>query len=180
LEGYTVRIINKNLWRFANVMAFDDAYQEAYVKFLELRDRYAGQIDSPKWFMALYKTSLANRITDFANQGRRFRRQVCFTDLGDTMGSDGDIVPYQELLEGDLDTEALFEIKLDEAPDYVRQVLALIIRSRPDMLDAVTESWFDRGKTKDGGNQFLCALLGYDHREVDLVYAVRHYLEEVL
>lgn len=161
-------------------MQFDDVYQEAYVKFLELRDKYAGVIDSPKWFMALYKTSLANRITDFANQGNRFRRQVCFTDLGDTMGQDGELVPYQELLPGDEDTEAVFEIKLDEAPDYVRQVLSLVVHSRPDMLDAMTESWFERGKRKEGGNQFLCSLLGYDHREVDLVYAVRHYLEEIL
>lgn len=161
-------------------MSFDDAYQEAYVKFLELRQKYAGKIDSAKWFMALYKTSLANRITDFANQGYKLRRQVCFTDIGDRMGQDGELVPYQELLEGDLDTDALFEIKLDEAPDYVRKVLSLIVSSRPDMLDALTESWFERGKRKEGGNQFLCALLGYDHREVDLVYAVRHYLEEVL
>ena len=161
-------------------MAFDDAYQEAYVKFLELRDRYSDNIDSPKWFMALYKTSLANLITDFANQGRRYNRQICFTDLGDTMGQDNEIVPYQELLEGELDTEALFEIKLDEAPYYVRQVLSLVVSSRPEMLDALTESWFDRGKRNDSGNQFLCALLGYNHREVDLVYAVRHYLEEVL
>ena len=130
--------------------------------------------------MALYKTSLANCITDLASQSTKTRQQICFTDLGDTMGQDGELVPYQELLQGDSDTDGDFEIKLSEAPQEVRQVLSLLVNCRPDMLDAITEAWFDRGKRKEGGNQFLCSLLGYNHREVDLVYAVRHYLEEVL
>lgn len=180
MEGYTVRIINKNLWRFVDVMAFDDAYQEAYIKFLELRAKYYGKIDSPRWFMALYKTALARRITDFANQSNRFRRQVCFTDLGDTMGSDGRLVPYQELLLGEGDTGAVFEIKLEEAPAEVRQVLSLLVHGRVDLLDAISETWLDSGKRKDCGNQFLCKLLGYDHRQVDLVGRVRDYLEETI
>jgi len=161
-------------------MAFDDAYQEAYVKFLELRIKYEGKIDSPKWFMALYKTALARRITDFSNESRKFKYQICFTDLGDRVCDGEGLVPYEELLLGDEDTEALFEIKLENAPDYVRQVLSLIVNSRPDLLDAISESWISRGKKIENGNQYLCSLLGYNHRKVDIVEGVRNYLEEVL
>jgi len=159
-------------------MSFDDAYQEAYVKFLELRIKYESHVDSPRWFMALYKTALANRITDFANQSNRYRRQVCFTDLGDTMALDGQLVPYQELLLGEEDTAGLFELKLEAAPAEVRQVLTFLAHSRPDMSEAIAETWIDNGKRKEDGNQFLCRLLGYDHREVDLVERVIDYLEE--
>lgn len=161
-------------------MSFDDAYQEAYVKFLELRTKYLGHIDSPRWFMALYKTALANRITDFANESNRYRRQVCFTDLGDTMAPDGQLVSYQELLLGDEDTAALFELRLEKSPPEVRQVLTLLVNSRPDMVEAIAETWNGSGKRKEDGNQFLCRLLGYDHREVDLVERVRDYFEEEL
>lgn len=177
LEGYTVRILRRNLWRYERIMSFDDAYQEAFVKFLELQEKYRGQANSARHFMALYKTSLANLVTDFSKQSRRFRRQVCFTELGQVVGQDGESVSYDELLQGDADTDALFEMSLDDAPEHVRQVLMLIINSRPDMLMAISDSWFEQGKRKEGGNQFLCRLLGYNHREVDLVWAVVDYFE---
>lgn len=170
-----MRIINKNLWRLSNAMQFDDIYQEAYLKFLTLRKKYAGVIDSPKHFMSLYKTALARKITDFSHESTKLRKQVVFTDLEDNFGEE--TMDYSDLLIGETDMEGLLEIKLDEAPPDVRMVLNIMINSRPDLLEAIHDSWFDNGKRKPGGNQFLCSLVGYDHREVDLVARVTDYLE---
>lgn len=178
MEGYTVRVLNKNLWRFSDAMDFDDAYQEAYVKFLELCAKYQGKINSAKWFMGLYKTSLANRITDFANQSNVLRRQVCFTTLGDIISPDGEFLSYQEALLGDTDAGGELQVKLEQAPHEIRQVLIFLIKSRPDIKSAVSDSWSNLGKREEGGNRFLCNMLGYDHKEVDLVGAVQQYLEE--
>ena len=156
-------------------MQFDDAYQEAYLKFLELQQKYP-KVDSPQHFMGLYKTALANRMTDFSKSATRIRRADNFTDLEMLRGEDNEVIPYQETLVGDSDLQALFEIKLDEVPSVVRQVLNLMVNSRPDMLEAMSDSWFDQGKRKDGGNQFLCRLLGYDHRKTDAVEQVVDFL----
>lgn len=168
-----VRTLNKNLWRFKTAMSFDDAYQEAYVKFLELCEKYGETVDNPRWFMGLFKRTLANLVTDLANTASRLRRQVCFTELQ----VDDSEVPYQELLRGD-DSDASLEILLEEAPEHVRQVLALLSNSDSAMLGVLAQSWERQGKRKLDGNEFLCKMLGYDHRKVDLVYATQLYLEE--
>lgn len=175
-----MRILRRNLWRYERIMSFDDAYQDSYVKFLELQEKYRGHANSARHFMALYKTSLANLVTDFSKQARRFRRQVCFTELGEVIGQDGESVPYDALLEGDADAvDDLFEFEksLEDAPEYVRAVISLFVNSTTENLEAYSDSWFEQGKRKEDGNQHLCRLLGYNHREVDLVWAVINYFE---
>lgn len=163
------------------MMSFDDAYQEAYVKFMELKERYEGKINSPKWFMSLYKTALQNRITDLANNNHKLSRQVLFTDLGEIIsGTEGETIEYQEALIGSTDTDAILQIKIDQAPEEVRKVLVLLLRSDPKMLAAIADSWQDRGKRNEAGNQLLCRLLGYDYRRVNLVESVRDYFEETI
>lgn len=177
IEGYVVRLINKNFWRFKNHMAFDDVYQEAYIKFLELKERYTGTVDSPKWFMSLYKTSLQNKITDFANLSNRLGRQVCFTELGDYPCSNEERVSFQESLIGSLESDGPLDVDLSNAPDEVRKVFVLLSSAPPELLSAMTDTWNANGKRKEGGNQFLCKMLGYDHSKVDLVETVHDYLE---
>lgn len=127
--------------------------------------------------MSLYKTALKNRITDFANMSNRLSRQVCFTELGQAT-DDGTELPYQESLIGSLDTDGHLHKKLEDAPYEVRRVLTLMAQADPHLLAAASQTWSDKGKRKDGGNQFLCQMLGYDPRRVDLVQLVRDYLEE--
>jgi len=160
-------------------MAFDDAYQEAYVKFLEIKLKYEGTVDSPSWFMALYKTALGNRITDFANQANRLRRQVCFTELQGTMSTEAEALPYEELLVGELGNSGQLAVLLEEAPDAVRQVLSLLTSKDSALLGILSESWKANKKRKENGNEYLCRLLGYDHTQVDLVESTRKYLEEI-
>ncbi len=177
IEGYVVKTLHRELWRFVKIMSFEDAYQEAYVKFMEIAERYSGKVDNPRWFMSLYKVALANRITDFANIRNRMRRLVCFSEMQD----ENDPIPYEEKLLGSEDTaysEMLLEEVLEDAPEHVRQVLTLLANMDTEMLSVIAQSWEQRGKRKEDGNEFLCKMLGYNCRQVDLLYAVRHYLEE--
>lgn len=155
-------------------MEFDDAYQELFVKFSEMSERYAGRVTNPKWFMALFKRAVANRITDFANQANRQRRQVCFAELQAL----DDPMPYVDKLIGVGNVSSL-EIMLEEVPDGVREVIAFLTSGETERLAIASESWEQLGKRKDGGNQFLCSMLGYDHTNTDLVYATRKFLEEL-
>jgi len=154
-------------------MSFDDAYQEAYVKFLEVVEKYKDEVDNPRWFMSLYKKALANHITDLANTTNRMRRLVCFSEIQE----EHDPVPYEEKLLGGEDSTNL-EILLEEAPEHVRQVLALLTNKDTAMLGVIAQSWERQGKRKQDGNELLCKLLGYDYRKVDLVQATKDYLEE--
>lgn len=174
IEGYVVKEINRNYWRFKNHVDFDDAYQEAHLKFLEMKERYMGSIDSPKWFMSLYKTALANKLTDLAKLSSRLRRQVCFVELDGEDEDEG----YQESLVGTIGTEGMLQVRLEEAPYEVRRVLSLVLHSPPELLSAMADTWNDKGKRVEGGNQFLCKMLGYDPRKVDLVELVKDYLQE--
>ena len=158
-------------------MAFDDVYQEAYIKFMEIEKRYAGSIDSPQWFMSLFKTALANKITDLANMNQRLKRQVCFVEL-EEQREDGSSLSYQESLIGCLDMDGELEVKLDRAPREVRQVLSLVIDTPKELRTAMSKTWTNNGKRMDGGNQFLCKMLGFNPRQVDLVELVQSYLEE--
>jgi len=135
--------------------------------------KYKGRVDNPRWFMSLYKRALANRITDFANSCNRMRRLVCFTEMQD----DSDPIPYEEKLLGGEDTTNL-QILLEEAPEEVRQVLTLLANMDTAMLGVIAQSWERQGKRKEDGNEFLCRLLGFDYRKVDLVEYTRQYLEE--
>jgi len=154
-------------------MSFEDAYQEAYVKFAEVSNKYEGKVNNPRWFMALYKRALANCITDLANSSNRLRRLVCFTEMQD----DTDPIPYEEKLLGGEDTANL-EILLEEAPEEVRQVLTLLSNMDTAMLGVIAQSWEREGKRKEDGNQFLCRLLGFDYRKVNLLEYTKQYLEE--
>lgn len=154
-------------------MSFEDAYQEAFLKFLEVANKYEGVVDNPRWFMGLYKRALANRITDLANTTNRMRRLVCFSEIQ----AEDDLVPYEEKLLGGEDTANL-EILLDEAPEHVRQVLTLLTNKDTAMLGVIAQSWERQGKRKMDGNELLCKLLGHDFRKVDLVQATKDYLKE--
>jgi len=155
-------------------MAFEDAYQDAYVKFLELVAKYSGTVDNPRWFMSLYKHALANKVTDLANSSSRLRRQVCFTELVD----EDDLTPYEETLEGEGSTANL-ELLLENAPEEVRQVIAFLTNSDSNMLGVIAQSWQHQGKRKEDGNEFLCRMLGYDYRKVDLLEYAKQYFEEL-
>lgn len=65
IEGYVVNFLKRNYWKVAAHHEFEDLLQEAYFKFLVVKEKYPEVIDPPH-FMALFKTSWKNHFTVLA------------------------------------------------------------------------------------------------------------------
>ena len=63
-EGHAHNVVRKMYPRLMLEHEFDDLLQEAWVVFLHCRSRYAGKVDNPAWFMALFSRALHNRFID--------------------------------------------------------------------------------------------------------------------
>lgn len=74
-EGYIINFC-KETWRESRLSLggyeFDDLLQEAAIVFLVCRDRYAGKVDNPRWFMALFSRALYNRFVDLQRTNRSY------------------------------------------------------------------------------------------------------------
>jgi len=63
-DAWTRSTIRKHLWRMKSRLEFDDLYSEAWLVFDKVSRRYTDIAD--KHLMAIYKTSLVNRLFDLA------------------------------------------------------------------------------------------------------------------
>jgi len=54
--------------RLAPWYEWDDLMQEAYLVFARCQRHYAGKVDNPAWFMALFKVSWRRRMVKLFNQ----------------------------------------------------------------------------------------------------------------
>lgn len=68
-RGYAINFIRKNHWRCEHLHDLDDLLQDAYLAFRRVKAAYPG-ITEPKHFMALYKATLNNEMTDKARYKR--------------------------------------------------------------------------------------------------------------
>lgn len=94
---------------------WDDLMQEAFLVFLKCKRRYYARVDTPQWFMALFKTSLHNRLVNLVVSIPRY--SLVEGDAADAMA-----VP-------DLARE-LWELTRD-LPRELQVVLGDICRLRP-------------------------------------------------
>ena len=170
IAGWTTNYIHKNFWKFCSDYEFEDLVQEAYIKFLQCRDRYVSVRES-KHFMSLYQTSVKNHFSDLAKKIRTGRQCVVFeSEIGD------EYLVALSTLAGHLDNDGPRNILIRQAPEEVRRLIS-------SMLDGGAEA-FRRHKTlrraKDGEltkrkfsvrettNEFLCRLLRCDPTEVNI------------
>lgn len=180
IEGWVVNYLKKNFWRVKNAMEYEDLMGEAYLLFLELGKRYT-DIDNPKWFMAMFQRCFMNRIADLSSTDSDLRKNPTLSDLTPEEDS-GDSSFMQFLVDsvhGDLETDGMVEIMLDQAPDEIKQTIRLILNMPSEILSKVIDTWKERGKKKELGNQMICAMLGMDHTKVNLVSDVYNYFHQV-
>lgn len=178
IAGWTTNYIHRNFWKFCSNYEFEDLVQEAYIKFLQCRDRYVS-VREPAHFMSLYQTSIRNHFSDLAKKIRDGRQCVVYeNEIGD-----GYTVALATLA-GHLDNEGPRNILIRQAPKEVRRLIS-------SMLDGGAEV-FRRHKTLrrvNGGssaskklsvrettNEFLCRLLRCDPLEVNVrEMAISHF-----
>lgn len=94
---------------------WDDLMQEAFLVFLKCKRRYYTFVDTPQWFMALFKTSLHNRLVNLVVSVPRY-------SLTEEGVSDALVVP-------DIARE-LWELTRD-LPRELQVVLGDVCRLRP-------------------------------------------------
>lgn len=80
IRGWAVNFIRKNIWRCDGIHDFDDLLQDAYLTFMKVVNSYPRVVE-PKHFMALYKTAMANEMTDRSRYKRKKDEVNVVTDV---------------------------------------------------------------------------------------------------
>ena len=169
IEGFAMNYTVKNKWRLHGHVSIGDVMSDAYKVYMECLSRYAGSVDAPEWFMALFKRS-------FINHFHAISKSATFLDsvgrLDDVLDTDPDLSRY-----GSDSNLGELLVKLSQAPLDVRQVLDFLI-DHNSAREALEHTWRAQGKKKVDGNEYICRALGYNPRKVDLVSMVYKYFND--
>jgi len=174
LEQFLYKWIHKNLWKVKNTHTFEDFYQEGYILFIEAVDRYGGTVDNQDWFMSLYKRMLWTWTCDQAVSSSRKNMFILEADTG---AVDEDESGFADLADKLYSTEnaGLLATMIKQAPAEVAAVLKYVLESPAEVLAEAEAAWKRAGKRVPGGNQFLCAKLGFNHETTNLVKLTQDY-----
>lgn len=162
IAGYATNYVLKHHWRVSRIMEIEDAKQESYVVFLKVKRAYGSKVDNGAWFMSLYKRALTNRFNDLSDKNTNLSVECFNVQMSDAKTLDSGIL----------------KIVMEEAPEEIKGVLSLFLDAPKELLDLAVEAWESEGKKKIHGNQFLCAMLGYDHLKIDLTKNVKTYFKD--
>jgi hypothetical protein len=164
IEGYSKNYISRQLYKLEPLgYEFCDLINEAYLVYDKCKRKY-GDTDSPKHFMALFKTALNRHFFDLWYP----RREEPFKRL--EVENIESISPF-----GDIEEEGIFQILLGEAPREIKEVLSHIFNAPDEVLDLIGFHDRRRGRSLVSCNKKLCALLGYDHKKTNLMVLVKTY-----
>lgn len=131
---------------FAPAYTKEDLAQEAYIVFMECKQRYQSEVTNVRWFMSLYKTSLQNRFRTLYNHRRRHAPQ--------TVPNDPQPNEQQEAYDAqpaETENAGMLLAMLEEAPKEVQEVIKALF-SGSTALDCLTQG--DAITNKD-----LCGLI---------------------
>jgi len=167
IQGFAKNYIRKNMWRLRGHVLYEDILSDSYEIYMECFDRYGGIVDTPQWFMALFKRSFINY----------FHAVSTYATFLDSMGS------IDVLMEEDNDLRLTLGVdnnigelilKITQAPEDVRKVIEFLLDDSPSH-KAFESVWKEQGKKKVDGNEYICRALGYNPRKVDLISMVYNY-----
>ena len=159
LEGYVKNHLHKNYWKVESHMEYQDTLQEAYLLFLKLKEKYS-TVETPQHFMALYKTSWANKFTDFANTDTALRQLECLYPQSDEL-----TVHESESFNdhaSETDNDGMLAVMIEQAPTEIKLVLDLFLKTPIEVLEQLTHIFEDRKHPADFNNKHLCKILGLE------------------
>jgi len=173
IEGFVVNYIQKHLWRVNRLVDVDDLMVDAQRLYFECFDRYItkGRVDNPKWFMALFKVSFINYFNAISNEVTKQKGIRNFTELSN---EDSDF-SLDDYIKGFDSNWGELIIKVAESPPEVKEVLAVLLEMPLEDVLALDKEWKDTGKRNVDGNEYICSLLGKDHKQINLVQEVKNY-----
>ena len=156
---------NKNYRRVANWIEYEDLIQEGYVAYYEVR-RWYPSATQPAHIQSLLQLVFRSRIEDIIRKALRKGRPP----TTDTLDVVRDAEPAS-LVEAD--TSGL-QLLLIQAPKIIKDALEVL--TNPATQDALDKPF---GRTNNGRketlNDRLCALLGVDSKNNDVVKQTRMY-----
>ncbi len=149
-EGYATNYMARQHWRIKSTVPWDDAMQEAAFVFMRCKRKYT-EVTEPQHFMALFKTALANHVTDLANANTEHRENMA-------MAEDESVAL---VVTGDMDNDGMLATLIRQAPREVQMVLSLFLNAPQELLDVALAGW--RGKDRrmrSGGSKRVNQMLG--------------------
>lgn len=155
IRNWASKIIRENKWRYDPIHDHADLLQDAYVKFLMLKETYP-RVIQPQHFMSLYKRALVNQLCDEANKNISRKETFIQTE------SDPDILADEVVKE--LDNEGYLIILLNEAPADIRAVFELF--NDDGKLEELRKPYFRPYKglsPRESLNERLCSLIDVDY-----------------
>lgn len=140
-------------------MTEEDLVQESYVVFLKLRLKYK-EVDDPRWFMKLYKTSFINYLNDLSNKRTREGLEICEADLY----SDNEEGTSNVFLnaEGEKDNSGYQYVLAEQMPSDVRSAVSILLNCREEI-------WNYACKGDNASNSLLCSWIGIDAKKVNII-----------
>lgn len=116
IEGHAVNAVRKWFPALCAEHEFDDLLQEAWVVFHRCKERYPN-IDNPKWFMAVFRTSLQNRLM---NMAARCGRMISLDASPSLPVEEPSVAPIEERGPGLLGLNEIVARVLREVPEEAR------------------------------------------------------------
>lgn len=159
LEGWTMKFIKANFWRFAAHYEFEDLVQEAWIKFLYVKEKYPRVVE-PEHFMSLYKTSLRNHFHDLAFAYKGEKDLICLA-----VDSDEEYSDILNGLPGGEPNNGMLNIILSEAPREVRELVRVLCTDASRFCQSKKRR---NSSGRETTNEFLCRVMGYNPEKVNL------------
>jgi hypothetical protein len=120
VEGWTVNFCTQNAWRFVPEHDFEDLYQEAYLLFMKLVEKYPTVVDPPH-FMALFKRAVFNKLTTMATRHGKRPEVPLDTHVA---GVDEDEHGWEPADAADApEDQVSLHMVLDDAPAWVKRIV---------------------------------------------------------
>jgi hypothetical protein len=173
LKGWIINKSRREFWRIAAWYSVEDLIQDGYMVYYKCRNRYSHLTDKPeptiddkRQFMALFKVSFHNFITDLAND-RTATPEEAHSEAMLYAATAGR--PQQE--------EATFRLLLASAPKEIAQLVELLMTEGSEKVAYLRSRFFVKDGEKirrrrslwETTNQHYCRRLGLDATKVDLM-----------
>jgi len=126
IAGWAVNYIKQNLWRFTPFLDFDDLYQEAYVKFRYVADKYP-EVVEPQHFMSLFKISLVNHFHSLSWKRMEERKVIVHECDYDNDAEDCYSKMARAMKDPISEVAMIFNVVVNEAPKEMQELLLSVL-----------------------------------------------------
>lgn len=169
VRGMIVNMARRNLWKVAHWQDLDDLVQDGYMLWAKVRRRYP-DVQDIKHLTALFQTTFSRYIIGLAAK----KRAVDEIAVSQLVSDDNDFDPFENL--GSQDEEQTVSLMIKQMP-YELRMLWRFLNSEDGRKRLRARKLKRKNGVRETNNQFLCRVLGFDPKVVNLEkLAQQHFL----